>query len=48
MTWVPFRYAAAWPALRDPRLTDLHLTLMLRRECLVLPVLSAVALVLSA
>lgn len=47
-TWALFRYAAARPALRDPRLTDRHVTRMLRREYIVLPALSAVALVLSA
>jgi len=48
MTWALFRYAAARPALRDPRLTDRHVTRMLRREYIVLPVSSAVALLLSA
>lgn len=48
VTWCLFRYAATHPTLRDPRLTDLHATRMLRREYLVLPSLSAVALVLSA
>jgi uncharacterized membrane protein len=47
-TWALFRYSAARPALRDPRLTDRHVTRMLRREYLVLPALSAVALILSA
>ncbi len=47
-TWALFRYAAARPALRDPRLTDRHVTRMLRREYIVLPALSAVALILSA
>jgi uncharacterized membrane protein len=48
MTWALFRYAAARPALRDPRLTDRHVTRMLRREYIVLPVSSAIALLLSA
>jgi uncharacterized membrane protein len=47
-TWALFRYAAARPALRDPRLSDRHVTRMLRREYIVLPVSSAIALLLSA
>lgn len=47
-TWILFRYAAACPHLRDPRLTDRHVTRMLRREYLLLPALSVFALALSA
>jgi uncharacterized membrane protein len=46
--WVLFGYAATRPSLRDLRLSDLHVTRMLRREYIVLPALPAVALVLSA
>jgi uncharacterized membrane protein len=47
MVWVLFRYASVHPSLRDPRLTGPHITRLLRREYLVIPGLSAIALILS-
>ncbi len=47
MTWLLFRYAVRHPALRNPRLKDPKILRSMNREYLVMPGLSAIALVFS-